>query len=429
MKTIAIIGAGPAGIISALTAKNENNKIILIEKNKVVGQKLSITGSGRCNITNLDSKEDFFAKIPENSKFFYSAFSKFSNYDLITYLENIGIPLKYEGQKAYPKNDSAQKTVNTLIKILNQKQIDIKLNEEVIDFQIKLVDDKQKITSIKTNKSDYKIDYLIFATGGMSYCKNTTFSLLNKKNITITPIYQSLVSLETIADFNELSGISLKDVNVKTQINNKTYFTNGDILFTQKGLSGPAIMDMSSYIVKYQDSPKDYLNYNYAKESNDLEIVKYKGKNIEIQIDFLPNINNTDLENIIFENSKKQLKTKLSPYLPERLLKFLLEKYENKDLNNMKKEEKQTLLSIIKNFKIKIKNYSSIKGAIVTKGGVDLKQISPSTMKHKKIDNLYFVGECLDLDALTGGYNLQIAFSTGYIAGLDIYNKTYSSEP
>ena len=407
MDTIAIIGAGPAGIMAALTAKTKDNQVILIEKNKVIGQKLSITGSGRCNITNLDSKEDFFAKIPENSKFFYSAFTKFSNYDFIDYLENIGIPLKYEGQKAYPKNESAQKTVNTFIKLLEEKNVEIRLNEELIDFEI---DNKSNtVTSITTTKTKEHIDKLIITTGGLSYCKNNTFSLLAKKGIQITQLYPSLVSIETIYDYSNLSGISIKNVSVRANIDGKKYLTSGDMLFTQKGLSGPAIMDMSSYIVKFQDLKTD--------TSSNHKNLTYKGKNLEISIDFMPDISESQLEDIIFDSSKKALKTKLSAYLPERMLKFLLEKYENKDINNMKKEDKEKLLNIFKNYKIAIKNFSNIKNAIVTKGGVSLNQISPSTMQFKNIQNLYFAGECLDIDALTGGYNLQIAFSTGYLAG------------
>jgi len=233
--------------------------------------------------------------------------------------------------------------------------------------------------------------------------------LLAKKGIQITQLYPSLVSIETIYDYSNLSGISIKNVSVRANIDGKKYLTSGDMLFTQKGLSGPAIIDMSSYIVKFQDLKTD--------TSSNHKNLTYKGKNLEISIDFMPDISKNQLEDIIFDSSKKALKTKLSAYLPERMLKFLLEKYENKDIDNIKKEEKEKLLNILKNYKIAIKNFSNIKSAIVTKGGVSLNQISPSTMQFKNIQNLYFAGECLDIDALTGGYNLQIAFSTGYLAG------------
>ncbi|WP_330367859.1 aminoacetone oxidase family FAD-binding enzyme [Peptoanaerobacter stomatis] len=353
------------------------------------------------------AKKIFFAKIPENSKFFYSAFAKFSNYDFIDYLENIGIPLKYEGQKAYPKNESAQKTVNTFIKLLEEKNVEIRLNEELIDFEID--NESNTVTSITTTKTKEHIDKLIITTGGLSYCKNNTFSLLAKKGIQITQLYPSLVSIETIYDYSNLSGISIKNVSVRANIDGKKYLTSGDMLFTQKGLSGPAIIDMSSYIVKFQDLKTD--------TSSNHKNLTYKGKNLEISIDFMPDISKNQLEDIIFDSSKKALKTKLSAYLPERMLKFLFEKYEDKDINNIKKEEKEKLLNILKNYKIAIKNFSNIKSAIVTKGGVSLNQISPSTIQFKNIQNLYFAGECLDIDALTGGYNLQIAFSTVYLAG------------
>lgn len=423
MQTIVIIGAGASGIMTALNAKNSYNKVILIEKNKVIGQKLSITGSGRCNITNLDTKEDFFSNIPENKKFFYSAFSQFSNYDLIDYLENINISLKYEENKVYPKNESAQKLVNTLLDLLNQKNIEINLNEELTDFYFKIEDGVKKIKSIKTNKKIYDVDYLIFATGGLSYCKNHTFSLLRKKQINITELFPSLVGIDTITNFSSLSGISIKNTTVTAKIDNKSYTINGDIIFTQKGISGPAIMNITSYIIKFQDI-KPVSGKEYIIPHNNVETVKYKGKTIEISIDLLPNIDRETLEKIIFNSSKKHIKTKLSSYLPERLSKFLFEKFDNTDLNNLKKEEKNEIISKIKNFNLKIKKFGSIQTAIVTKGGVDLKHISPSTMQFKDVENLYFVGECLNIDALTGGYNLQIAFSTGYVAGNHINKKS-----
>lgn len=409
MKKIAIIGAGASGIMTALNLKNKDAKIILIEKNKVVGQKLSITGSGRCNITNTDSKEEFFAKIPENSKFFSSAFTKFSNYDLITYLEDKGIKLKYEANRVYPKSESAQKTVNTLVKFLEEQNIEIRLNEELIDFEIK----DKKVISITTTKSKEKIDYLVIATGGISYCKNNTFELLKQKSIAISKLYPSLVAIETLDNYSSLSGISVQDVKISSKIDSRIYTTSGNIIFTTKGISGPAIINISSYIVKYQD------NYDINKDNSDY-IARYKGKNLEIYVDFLSNISEENLRQIIFEPSKKQLKTKLSPYLPDRLLKYLLKKYDDTDINNLKKDEKQKIINTIKNYKITIKKFESIKTAIVTKGGVDLKYMSSSTMKYKDISNLYFVGECLDLDAMTGGYNLQIAFSTGYLAAKSI---------
>ena len=413
MKKIIIIGGGASGIMSAVTAKKQDNEVIIIEKNKTLGQKLSITGSSRCNITNIDDSDSFFNNIMENAKFFYSAFSKFSNYNFISYLESIGIKLKYENQRVYPYHESAQKLVNTFIKILEEKDVKVFTQEEMIDIDIK----NEMLASITTNRRKYLYgrDFtdIILATGGLSYTTNRTFSILKNK-IKLTKFYPSLTSVQTVKNYSILAGISLQNVGISTTIDKKTYNSVGDILFTQKGMTGPAILDITGYIVKYQDR---YINISEYEQNKSEEPIIYKGQDVCLEIDFLKNLSSEQLETILFDSRKKQLKTKLSEYMPSKFAKYLLEKYDNVDIFNLKKEEKDKIISIIKKHKIQIKKYGDIKSAIITKGGIDINIINPKNMRCKCVDNLYFAGECIDIDALEGGYNLQIAFSTGYVAG------------
>ena len=415
MNKILIIGGGASGIMTALTAKNKDNEVTIIEKNKTLGQKLSITGGGRCNITNTNDRDEFFKNIISNSKFFYKAFYHFSNYDFISYLEDIGIKLSYEEQRVYPKNQSAQKLVNALIQKLKNQNITVNLSEKMTDIHIK----DKKVIRISTNKVDYILDkdftHVVLATGGLSYNKNDSFDIFKDK-IKTTTLYPSLVPIHTVEDFSHLSGISLQDITLSVNINKKSYLTHGNFLFTNKGISGSSVMDMTSYIVPFQDK--------YDKDNpymqNSKEIITYKGEQIYLSVDFLPCLSNDELHDILFDSSKKRLKTKLSAYLPLKLTTFLLQSYDNVDIHNLKKIEKAEIVSKIKNYKIQIKNYGNIKSAIVTKGGIDVNSLSPSTMRFKDIENLYAVGECIDLDALEGGYNLQIAFSTGHLAGYDL---------
>lgn len=412
MKKILIIGGGAAGIMTALTAKNKDNEVTIIEKNKTLGQKLSITGGGRCNITNINDKEEFFKNIVSNSKFFYKAFYHFSNYDLILFLEEMGIKLSYEKDRVYPQNQSAQKLVNVLTDKLKKQNIRVNLNEKMADIIIK----DGMVVQISTDKVDYFLEkdftHVVLASGGLSYNKNNSFDILKNK-VKITPLYPSLVAVNTLDDFSNLSGISLQDVSIIANIDKKTYQSHGSLLFTNKGVSGSAVMDMTAYISPFQDK----YNKDNPYLQNLEEVVSYKGEKVFLNIDFLPNLSDEDLQNILFDNSKKKLKTKLSAYIPLKLSSFLLQKHENVDIHNLKKSEKTEIISNIKSFKLQVKSYGSIKSAIVTKGGIDVSEISPSSMRLKKVENLYAVGECIDLDALEGGYNLQIAFSTGHLAG------------
>ena len=409
MKKILIIGGGAAGIMTALTAKNKDNEVTIIEKNKTLGQKLSITGGGRCNITNINDKEEFFKNIVSNSKFFYKAFYHFSNYDLILFLEEMGIKLSYEKDRVYPQNQSAQKLVNTLTDQIKKQNIRVKLNEKMADI---IIEDGM-VVQISTDKVDYFLEkdftHVVLASGGLSYNKNNSFDILKNK-VKITPLYPSLVAVNTLDDFSNLSGISLQDVSIIANIDKKSYQSHGSLLFTNKGVSGSAVMDMTAYISPFQDK----YNKDNPYLQNLEEVVSYKSEKVFLNIDFLPNLSDEDLQSILFNNSKKKLKTKLSAYIPLKLSSFLLQKYENVDIHNLKKSEKTEIIS---NIKMQVKSYGSIKSAIVTKGGIDVSEISPSSMRLKKVENLYAVGECIDLDALEGGYNLQIAFSTGHLAG------------
>lgn len=396
MKKIAVIGGGPAGMMAALTASNQGCQVLLIEQNKELGKKLTLTGGGRCNLTSSLPIEDFFSKIPEHGKFLYSAFYTFTNTMLMDFFEQNGTPLKIEGEKVYPKHESAAKIVTTLEDMLKKSGVQILRNEKLTDFSI--VDNEERVFFLKTTKRQLRADSLIIAVGGLSFpstgSDGNLFPLLERRQIKLTRFYPSLVQFFSREDLSTLKGISLTGTSLSASISKKRFRTYGDLLFTGRGISGPAVLNMSSYLTKFP-----------AYE-------------IDLKIDFLPETSIEELGAKLFSSSKKLPSTKLSEFLPSGLSKFLMKQFDHRDLFNLNKSEKETLLSRIKAYSLPLEGYGSIKESIVTKGGVSLSDISPSTMESKEISGLYFAGECLDLDALTGGYNLQIAFSTGYLAGL-----------
>ncbi len=411
---IIVIGGGPAGMMAAISAaSHDNTKVILIEKNKTLGKKLTLTGGGRCNLTSAVSMNDFYAKIPRGNKFLHAAFHNLSKEMLLAFFEKHGTSFQIEGEKIYPSHESAQKIVATLEKVLTSLHVDVHFQETFLDFTtipptVELCENNpetkkkkiplQKLHTVITDKRSYHADALILATGGASFpstgSDGKVLSLLQKKEFELVPLKPALVQLFLTEDTSSLAGISLPFVNLSAKAGQKSYDTKGGLLFTGKGLSGPCAMDMSSYITPFSPS----------------EVALY--------VDFVPNISMSSLEQTLFAPSKKQLSTRLSEYIPQRLAKFLLQDFDNRDVGNLKKFEKIKLLSSIKEFAPHLNGYGSLKEAIVSSGGISLNEISPSTMMSKKVDGLYFAGECMDVDALSGGYNLQIAFSTGYLAGM-----------
>jgi len=418
MMKIIVIGGGPAGMLAAMTAKHGENEVLLLEKMNMLGKKLLITGKGRCNITSSLNIDDFIKNIPGNGMFLYSAFKKYTNEDIIKLLEKHNVKVKEErGNRYFPESDKSIDVRDAFVKELKNKGVSIKLNSTVT----KVLIENEKVIGVEFisngKKETLKADKIIIATGGQSYSLTGStgdgYRLAKELGHTITSIRPSLVPLE-IKQKNickNLQGLSLKNVAIKiiNKRNNKEIYNDfGEMLFTHFGVSGPIIISSSAHLVRY-------------KNIEDL----LREEKIELCIDFKPALNNEKLNDRILrdfnELKNKQFKNGLDKLLPQKLIPVIIELSginPEKKINEITKEERYKLVELLKKFTITIKEFRPIEEAIVTAGGINIKEINPSTMESKIIKGLFFAGEVIDVDAYTGGFNLQIAYSTGYTAGL-----------
>ncbi|MBK5240517.1 NAD(P)/FAD-dependent oxidoreductase [Clostridium sp.] len=402
MSKIIIIGGGPAGMMAAVTASSKHD-VIVIEKNEKLGRKLYITGKGRCNITNAKDIGDFFEHIPCNPHFLYSSLYSFTNEDTINFFKELGVPLKVErGDRVFPESDKSSDIIKAFNTALKNKKVKVMLNSKVKS----LTRDNQKIVSVElADGTNIYGDYFILCTGGLSYPQTgssgegLTFSRFLGHNI-IKP-KASLVPIEVDETWvSDLQGLSLKNVELKiTDTKNKSLYKEfGEMLFTHYGISGPIVLSASSFI---KQGKKFKVVINLKPALSEIELDK------RVQNDFLKYAN-------------KDFKNALDDLLPRKLINTIIKLSnidENKKVNSVTKEERKTVVNLLQNLTFSIKCLRPIEEAIITSGGVDTLEIDASTMKSKKIDNLYFAGEIIDVDAYTGGYNLQIALSTGYLAG------------
>lgn len=400
MARVIIVGGGPAGIMAALSAA-KNNEVILIEKNKEIGMKLRLTGGGRCNITNNRDIEEFFDKIVNNNKFLYSALYTFSNYSLLEYLSSKGLEYKVElDEKVYTKSDKADEVIDLLKNDLRNNDVNIKYNTTITD----LIIEDNVIKGVITSYGEKILgDKIIITTGGKSFpntgSDGTMYSVLEKYGHTITPIYAALIPLVIKEEFvKKLQGVSMKDVVVSAKIKKKKIEKRGDMLFTHFGISGPAVLKLSSYV-------------NKALTEGE----------VEITLDFLKDKSKEEISKIMRSNTNKTVFNNLKGVLPQNFLKVVFEILGLSEIkaSDLKKEDEYKVIEYMKEMKLTARETLTIKAAQVTSGGVKVKEINASTMESKLIKNLYFAGEVIDVDAETGGYNLQIAFSTGYLAGMD----------
>ena len=413
MKVI-VIGGGPAGMMAAIASAKKGNDVILIEKMKSLGRKLCITGKGRCNITSSLEMEEFIKNIPGNGMFLYSSFNNFTNNDIIEFLEKEGLQVKEErGNRVFPVTDRASDVLNCFIKELNKLNVKIMLNTKVIEIIV----ENNIITGIKTEKELIKADKVILATGGKSYpltgSTGDGYEFVKKLGHTVTQIKPSLVPLETYdkQEMECLQGLSLKNVEIDLidRLKGKVIYNDfGEMLFTHFGVSGPIILSGSAHLVRYK---------------NIEELLK--SKQIKLKIDFKPALTEEKLDSRIlrdFEELKnKQFKNSLDKLLPKKLIPIIIKRTNinpDKKVNEITKEERRSLVKELKDFKIYIKGFRPIEEAIITSGGINIKEINPKTMESKIVKNLFFAGEIIDVDAYTGGFNLQIAYSTGYTAGI-----------
>ena len=385
---------------------SKKHEVILLDGNERIGKKLFITGKGRCNVTNSKDISDFFEYIPGNPHFLYSSLYSFTNNDTMNFFEEEGIKLKVErGDRVFPESDKSSDIIRGLSNALSRTKVKIRLNSKVTNVKFK----DKKITALEINNEEIlNGDYFIIATGGATYpltgSRGEGQKFANILGHNIIPLTPALVPIEVKdAKTKELMGLSLKNVEVAIKENNKAivYKNFGEMLFTHFGVSGPLILSGSRFIKK--------------------------GKNYSLHIDLKPALNLGELDKRIQKDFSKYLnkdfKNSLDELLPQKLIPMVIEMSgisENKKVNEITKEERKNLVNVIKNLTFDIKGLRPLDEGIVTAGGVDIKQIDPSTMKSKIIDNLSFAGEVMDVDAFTGGYNVQIAFSTGFIAGSNI---------
>lgn len=402
MAKVIVVGGGPAGIMAALTA-SKTNEVILVERNNEIGKKLRLTGGGRCNITNNRSIDEFFDKVVTNKKFLYSAFYTFSNDSLLEYLKenNFEYKIEYDNDnKVYTKSDKADDIIRLFIDNLEKSNVKVMYDTKVEDL---IVEDNEIRGIVTANGNKVYGDKVIISTGGKSVpttgSDGSMYDILSKYGHKIDPLYPALVPLVIKEGFvKNLQGVSMKNVVLGAKVKKKKYEIVGDMIFTHFGISGPGVLKLSSYI-------------NRALENGE----------VEVTLDFLQDKSKDEVSKLIKENTNKTVLNNLKGLLPGNFLKEivgLLNLTETKP-SELKKEDEIKLVNYIKEMKLTAIETLSIKAAMLTSGGVAVKEINASTMESKLIKNLYFAGEIINVDAETGGYNLQIAFSTGYLAGSD----------
>ena len=416
MANVIVIGGGPAGMMAAITAAEYGNNVTIIEKNSDFGKKLLITGKGRCNITSSLYMSEFIKNTPGNGQFLYSAFQNYTNTDIIDFLKNQGLEVKEErGNRIFPVTDKSIDVLNCFKSKINELKIKKLFNTRVQ----KILVQNGEVLGVRTEKEIIQTDKIILATGGKSYplTGSTGDGYLIAKNIghKVTEIRPSLVPLVIYEknECKEMQGLSLRNVGIKIidESKNKLIYEDfGEMIFTHFGISGPTILSGSAHLVRYKEID------NLMKEQK-----------IKLQIDLKPALTEEQLDERILRDFKefknKQFKHALDKLLPQKMIPIVIEKTkinEEKRVNEITKEERRNLVKVLKKFELTIKDFRPVEEAIITSGGINIKEINPKTMESKLVKGLYFAGEIIDVDAYTGGFNLQIAYSTGYTAGMHV---------
>ena len=416
MPKVIVIGGGQAGMMAAITAAENGNDVTILEKMPSFGRKLLITGKGRCNITSSLYMSEFIKNTPGNGRFLYSAFQNYTNADIIEFLRKQGLKVKEErGNRIFPVTDKSIDVLNCFKKRIDELKIKYKFDTRVEKILIK----SNEVLGVRTNKEIIQTDKIILATGGKSYpltgSTGDGYKIAKDLGHTITPIKPSLVPLEVYEkeECKRLQGLSLRNVAIKLideERKKLIYEDFGEMVFTHFGISGPTILSSSAHLARYREI--DYL---------------LKKKYISLSIDLKPALTEEQLDDRILRDFKefknKQFKHSLDKLLPQKLIPLIIEVSGidgNKRVNEITKTERKRLGQLLKNFTITIKAFRPVEEAIITAGGVSTREINPKTMESKLIKGLYFAGEIIDVDAYTGGFNLQIAYSTGYTAGANI---------
>ena len=410
MKRVVVIGGGAAGLIAAVIAGREGAKVTLLEKMNYVGKKMGITGKGRCNITNACDMSEFIKNTPGNGKFLYGAYERFTNEDLLQLLHDAGLETKVErGGRVFPASDSALDVRNTFMKLMKQYGVDVHLQEPVKKI---LVNDGT-VTGVVTDKETYHADAVVIATGGKSYPATGStgdgYVLASQVGHTITDIRPSLVPIVTEESWvKDLMGLSLRNVELSVIAKNKVQATMfGEMMFTHFGITGPIVLSLSHTVGKLM-------------RKKNIGII---GLDINLKPALSPETLDKRLQKDFDLYSKKQLINGMKDLLPSRLIPLIIELAcidPQKPINQISKEERQQIGYMLQHMPLTVKGLRPVEEAIVTAGGISLKEFNPKTMESKLVKGLYGAGEVLDIDAFTGGYNLQAAFSTGYVAAMHI---------
>ncbi len=409
MSQVIIIGGGAAGMMAAIAAARTGHKVRIYEKNEKLGKKIYITGKGRCNVTNACDTEELFGSVVHNAKFLYSSFYGFTNTDVMDLVEQYGCPLKTErGNRVFPVSDKSSDVIRALTVALRDLGVETELHEEVSD----VLTENGQVTGVRLKRTRKEIaaDAVIVTTGGLSYPSTGStgdgYRFAKELGHTITELSPALVPFEAKENVcKELQGLSLRNIRVEIRQGKKVLYEEfGEMLFTHFGVSGPVLLSASSYVA-----------------------AKIKKEPLTLSIDLKPALSEEQLDARIlrdFEEAKnKQYKNSLNQLLPAKLVPVIIERSgisPEKKVNEITREERHKLVQTVKDFCITLTGLRDYKEAIITQGGVSVREVNPSTMESKKVKGLYFAGEVLDLDAVTGGFNLQIAWSTGYLAGSSI---------
>lgn len=410
MKRVVVIGGGAAGLMAAVIAGREGAKVTLLEKMNYVGKKMGITGKGRCNITNACDMSDFIKNTPGNGKFLYGAYERFTNEDLLQLLHDAGLETKVErGGRVFPASDSALDVRNTFMKLMKHYGVDVHLEEPVK----KLLVDDGVVTGVVTDKETYHADAVVIATGGKSYPATGStgdgYILAAQVGHTITDIRPSLVPIVTEEYWvKDLMGLSLRNVELSVVAKNKVQAKMfGEMMFTHFGITGPIVLSLSHTVGKLM------------RKKN----IGTIGLDINLKPALSPETLDKRLQKDFELYSKKQLINGMKDLLPSRLIPLIIELAgidPQKPINQISKEERQQIGYMLQHMPLTVKGLRPVEEAIVTAGGISLKEFNPKTMESKLVKGLYGAGEVLDIDAFTGGYNLQAAFSTGYVAAMHI---------
>ena len=403
-KHIIVVGGGAAGMMAAISAARYGARVTLFEKNDRLGKKLRITGKGRCNVTNDCELQEFLQNVPTNPRFLYAAMNRLSAADVKDFFEDAGVPLKTErGKRVFPVSDKAQDIVDALVRLLRKESVEV-----VFEKVTELLLEDGKASGVKTMKGTYPADAVIVCTGGMSYKQTGSdgdgYRFAKSAGHTVTDLVPSLVPL--VSEDRccpRMQGLSLRNVAMKildTESGKILYEDFGEMMFTHFGLTGPLVLSASAHIPKI-------LPGKYAAELDLKPALDMKMLDTRILRDFAKFVNRD------FANS-------LSELLPLKMVDVVVERSgidPRKKVNSVTKEERHMLCELLKHFRVGISDFRPINEAIITKGGVSVKEIAPGSMESKLVSGLYFAGEVLDVDAYTGGFNLQIAFSTAVLAG------------